>query len=180
MIMKDEHKAELDGLFAKAREEKQVAKKKRDIEAEEQAAFVEKFLSAREKVIVPAYKEFADYLNGHGWTGEIELSEEKDRELDGRGGVRSGPIAPAARLTFYQGDKRPSVYHRHELPHFSMTCAKSARKVSIHHCTIGPNHGGSSGSAGSLSLEDIAPDTVEKQLVEFFKKLMANVPSVPR
>lgn len=171
--MDEEAKRKLDGLFAKDRTQAKAAEKRRDTEAEAQAALVEAYLEARERVIVPAFEEFAGYVREHGWSSKIETRDEEPESTNYRG-QRSGPTAAGASISFARGETPPAPGLGRSVPHFSINCNKRDKRVEFHTCTIGPNHGGSAGGAGSAKVEELTPDAIQTKMVDFFAKLLSD------
>ncbi|MCU6456139.1 hypothetical protein LPN01_18840 [Sphingomonas sp. A2-49] len=172
--MDEEAKKAMDALFAEDKQRVEKVEKARDLEAEAQAKFVSDFVEVRDSVIIPAMKEFADYIKPHGWTGELEVAEDTPEHRGYQGKVDRPATAAAAGMVFYRGDTRTSLGAGRTYPHFRIAAVKRAKNVWFHESTMGPNHGGSAGGAGTATLDQFNASFVQDRMVKHFKKLMEN------
>lgn len=174
-MMKADLKAELDELFEASAVSTRRAEVARNAEAEQQAAFVQGFEEKRADVIAPALSEFAEHIRARGWQVSVNQPDETAPEHDARGRVSTPGKQAAIELTFSRPGVHPRTgYALRELPQFSIICDKSKRDVYFHEKTMGPGHGGSSGSTGRAKLDELTPELVQQRAVAYFKKLMAD------
>lgn len=168
--MKDEIKKQLDAMFAEASAEKKQVEVKRDMEAEARAEFLQQFQNIRDVDLAQALNEFAAYVRPHGWEAAVRVMEEQAGQLDRRGDTfRIGQ--PASIALEFSREGAPVGRGDHP-PRFAIICETAAREVRFHESTMGPGHGGSSGSAGTAKLDQLTPDFIHEKLVAYFTKLM--------
>jgi len=174
-MVKDDLKRELDAIFEANVKRVEKVEKARDLEAEAQAEFLAEFHKRRMETYRPALEEFANYIRPHGWTAKLVEEADTPLRYDSRSD-RNSPSRPASvGLEFhhstYDGQRSSMGY-----PHFHIYCDKRGRSVGFRESTIGPGHGGSSGTGVSgTKIEDLTSDTLQERLVAYFKKLMDNV-----
>ncbi|MFT9325090.1 MAG: hypothetical protein ABF569_11275 [Acetobacter sp.] len=96
--MKDEIKNKLDALFVDDTNRKIKSEQKRNIEAEQQAAFIEQFRAKTDEVIAPAFEDFILYLRPNGWNGSVQRKSETPTGNNyGRGVTSTSSITRSAR-----------------------------------------------------------------------------------
>jgi hypothetical protein len=84
----------------------------------------------------------------------------------------SDKLAANVRVEFRRPPVAESGRSHSEVPSFSLYCDKRGRTVGIHTSTIGPNHGGRSGSDGHLKLEQMNAGELQARLLKYFTTLM--------
>ena len=170
--MDDEVKARLQELLDRDKTKAEAVKFKADVEAEAAEKFVQDFLVVRDDIVIPAMQEISDFISGQGWGCDITPSGEL---RSGKGGTEAAKVT----MTFYRGSQ-PNHQIGRDQPRFTASCDKRAKCVSFHSSTIGPNHGGSSGSAGTMKLSEIDAGSVQSKVTEYFAKLLKDAAPFPR
>ncbi|QHC34735.1 hypothetical protein [Komagataeibacter xylinus] len=166
--MKDEIKNKLDALFVDDTNRKIKSEQKRNIEAEQQAAFIEQFRAKTDEVIAPAFEDFILYLRPNGWNGSVQRKSETPTGNNyGRGVTSTSSSLERVSLAFTHASRNIKGIHNTNEPHFTVICEKAKRLVTFHEAT--PSQ---AGGAGSAKLDDITADYLHEKLVTYFKKLM--------
>ena len=155
--------SELDSLLDKNDE-----KKKKHVEVQEKARDeAAEFLSAFEEVatsiIRPALKHVKSQLEARGRLSRIE--EESD------GVTYDRKEKPAKISIYFNISPEDSISSLDEYAHVCFYCDKRGKLVQVHESTIGPNHGGHSGSSGSLQLSEVSEETVKEKVMKVLREI---------
>ena len=167
-------KQALDELFADSKHRAQVAQERKNVEADAQAEFLNKFLAVSKSIIVPACQEFSDYINANGWRSRLEVKEEAFSRSIGSSRYADTYKPAEVRISFLYDNENYGRRGVNDVPYFAFSCNKDKRLVDTRSSTIGSGHGGSSGSGPSFTLHDLTVETVHASLVDYFKKLVSD------
>ena len=149
----------LDANDEKKKQQAQVQVKARD----EAAEFVESFKDVAARVIRPALEHIKTQLEGRGRPCRIE--EDSD------GVTNDGKEQRSAVSIYFNVSPDKYVSRSYEYAHISFYCDKHGKVVQVHESTIAPNHGGRSGSAGSLKLNEVTEVTVKSKAMNVLKEI---------
>lgn len=159
--MDQDKKQEIDALFSAMKMKEDKVKAIREERESKEAAFLNSFLELRASVIRPAMEKIVEYLDSKAFKSVIRETEED----------RSGQQQTAASITISFGPSANS-YSSQQNPHFTARADRSAQKVQFHECTIGPNHGGHSGSAGANMLEEITEALIQEKIMKVLRAVI--------
>jgi hypothetical protein len=154
-------RSKLRSLFNEDQKKVEAADKAADLQNQREAEFKAEFMRVRDETIKPAMKEVADFVADNGWVCDIISVDEEPN---------SGS-KPSIRISFFRGQK-PSYYEDYNYPHFTMYWDQSAQQVHLAYSTIGPNHGGSSGGAGTVKLREVTSEMVQDKIADFLTQLV--------
>lgn len=129
----------------------------------EHETFLEGFTKIAKTIIRPAMEALLAELKERGHDGRIE-EEAENRERDGK--TRNAYIA----LNIYPKGKRSS--QPHDTPRISFWADSHKPEISVHECTMMPGRGGSSGSYGKYTLDQITAEIVEQHVVKVLAQAM--------
>jgi uncharacterized protein YjaZ len=155
--------SELDALLTANDEKKQQTVQAQTKARNESEEFVGSFKKVTTTVIRPALEQVKTQLNVRNRQCRIE------EELDAT--ARDGKEQRAAISIYFNISSDRYVPSLHEYPHVSFYCDKHEKVVQIHESTIGPNHGGSSGPAGSLKLNEVTDSIVKSKIMNVLREL---------
>lgn len=129
--------------------------------------FIDQFYGLRDNLIRPTFDKLKKVVEDRGHKAQI-----KDEKQFPEKGNTTDP-----RIAFFVELKNPNttrgpIRYNHEFPHISFIANASSKKVWCHESTMGPRHGGHSGSRGSFDLKDITEELIETQFLEWFKQIV--------
>jgi hypothetical protein len=163
--MKEEVKNQFEDVFAehgrKVEELRQVKVAKES--AEEQ--FIRAFRERCTSVIKPALEQIAAYLATKGLRTTIAESQNQP----GRDGRQETREQISLRV---QVDDGGGYHAAHEIPQLSLIPDKYKQEVTIHQSTISRGRSGMSGAIGTVSLEQVTEELLEKQVLTFVRELL--------
>jgi hypothetical protein len=163
--MKEDVKNQFDDVFAehdrKVEQLRQVKVAKES--AEEQ--FIRAFRERCTSVIKPAFEHISAYLATKGLKTAVAESQDQPAR-DGRQETRE-QISLRVQL-----DDGGGYHAAHEIPQLSLIPDKYKQEVTIHQSTISRGRSGMSGAIGSVRLEEVTEDLLEKNVLTFVRELL--------
>jgi hypothetical protein len=163
--MKEEVKNQFDDVFAehdrKVEQLRQVKVAKES--AEEQ--FIRAFRERCTSVIKPAFEHISAYLATKGLKTAVAESQDQPAR-DGRQETRE-QISLRVQL-----DDGGGYHAAHEIPQLALIPDKYKQEVTIHQSTISRGRSGMSGAIGSVRLEEVTEDLLEKNVLTFVRELL--------
>jgi hypothetical protein len=163
--MKEEVKNEFEAVFAEhARKIEQLRQLKVAKESAEEQ-FIRAFRERCTSVIKPAFEHIAAYMATKGLKSAIAQSQDQPAR-DGRQETRE-QISLRVQL-----DDGGGYHAAHEIPQLSLVPDKYKQEVTIHQSTISRGRSGMSGAIGSVRLEQITEELLEKSVLNFVRELL--------
>ncbi len=159
--MSDEVQSRLDALFAEQVNRQKFKDIREQEEREKRAPFLAEFGEIRDKVILPALKEFSGMMR-EGWSAHLT-------ESDGRE-THTPAIRATVGLTFKHESYPASST---DLPSFRIHAYPDELKVAVYAVTMGPGHSGWAEAGNLLPLSAVSRELVLDELIKYFTKLMA-------
>ena len=172
--MDEQSKNKLEALFQKDRAHAVKVQQARSAEEAAQEEFLHAYFIARDSVIMPAFRQFADQIASHGWSAEITNENGKPAQPKGVNGPHIPEQRPSVRAEFYRGDTKPRISPGRSLPNFMLYADRNAKQVVFYMSTIGITHGGAGQGAGTAKLEALTIDMLHMKMVDYFGKLLAD------
>jgi hypothetical protein len=163
--MKEDVKNQFDDVFAehdrKVEQLRQVKVAKES--AEEQ--FIRAFRERCTSVIKPAFEHISAYLATKGLKTAVAESQDQPAR-DGRQETRE-QISLRVQL-----DDGGGYHAAHEITQLALIPDKYKQEVTIHQSTISRGRSGMSGAIGSVRLEEVTEDLLEKNVLTFVRELL--------
>jgi hypothetical protein len=154
---------ELNALLDSSDEKKKQHVEVQKIVRDEAAEFLKEFTETAERVIRPALDEVKAQLVSRGRASRVEA------DLTG---VNHEGKEQAASIAIYFNVSEDKYESRlNEYPYVKFNCNKREKVVQVHESTTGPNHGGHSGSAGTLKLSEVTDGTVKAKVLKALKEI---------
>lgn len=142
------------GEIFDTRDERLAAEQRQaQIVEEKQRTFTEDAVAVFESVVRPAFEEIAEIANKRGVTSKISTAPKNNEAAI--------TIDLAAAGKSYQGMIQPSL---------SVIVDRHASKVRFHRSTMSQRGGGSSGPAGTCTLEELTKEKVQQTLLAIIKE----------
>ena len=163
--MKDEVRNEFEDVFAEhARKIEQLRQVKFAKESAEEQ-FIGAFRERCTSVIKPAFEHIAAYMATKGLKTAIAESQDQP----GRDGRQETREQISLRV---QVDDGGGYHAAHEIPQLSLIPDKYKQEVTINQSTISRGRSGVSGAIGSVRLEQITEELLEKSVLNFVRELL--------
>jgi hypothetical protein len=119
--------------------------------------FLRAYSDHRDRVIDPALKEAAEYIENRGMKTSIDRNS--------HGG------SAAISLNLLIGDKTRSAVQT--WPHVKFVANKDEKLVVVYENTIGPTGGGHSGDVGKVKLDQLTPTYIHQKVVALMRQVLA-------
>ena len=131
----------------------------------EAEAFVDSFKQVSTNVIKPVLSKIKSQLEGRGRKAKIDEKEDSIT-YDGK--------HQQASLSIYFGVSESEFSSRlHEYAHVTFFCNKQGKIIQVHESTIMPGRGGQAGAAGTLGLEDVTEETIQRSVMKVLRTIYA-------
>lgn len=161
-MMDEEIKNRIDALLAEKLTKEKKVQEARESREKKEDLFLNQFIEARESIVKPAMEEIKEYLSKQGLSSVIE-TKEQDHSRQAR---TSASIT--IRFTMkYEGYRQP-----HEYPNLSVIADVAKQNIRFTESTIGPNHGGHSGTAGECALNQLTKEFIHKKIMKVLEAII--------
>jgi hypothetical protein len=160
---------ELDGLLNNYDAKQDAHKQQMQTKQSQASQFTAEFSNFSKMTAYPIFEQVGNHLRGRGHDFKIEAQDDEPHRNEP---YQQGGGHPARiELRIYPKGKESAA--RDSLPAFRFICSKDERKVRIHVSTMMPGKGGHAGDQGKYSIEQLTPQTIQAELMKFFKEIFA-------